>query len=39
MHEGRIIALDTPQALRKAYRADSLDDVFAAMIKEQEQEQ
>jgi len=39
MHEGRIIALDTPQGLRKAYRADSLDDVFAAMIKEQEQEQ
>jgi ABC-2 type transport system ATP-binding protein len=39
MHEGRIIALDTPEALRKAYRSDSLDDVFVAMIQEQEQEQ
>ena len=39
MHEGRIIALDTPRALRKAYRSESLDDVFAAMIQEQEQEQ
>jgi len=39
MHEGRIIALDTPEALRKAYRSKSLDDVFAAMIQEQEQEQ
>ena len=38
MHEGRIIGLDTPQALRKAYRSRSLDDVFAAMIQEQEQE-
>ena len=38
MHEGRIIGLDTPQALRKAYRSESLDDVFAAMIKEQDQE-
>jgi len=39
MHEGRIVALDTPEALRKAYRSKSLDDVFAAMIQEQEQEQ
>ncbi len=39
MHEGRIIGLDTPKALRKAYRSESLDDVFAAMIQEQEQEQ
>jgi ABC-2 type transport system ATP-binding protein len=39
MHAGRIIALDTPEGLRKAYRSDSLDDVFAAMIQEQEQEQ
>ncbi len=39
MHEGRIIALDTAAALRKAYRSESLDDVFAAMIQEQEQEQ
>ncbi len=39
MHEGRIVALDTPEALREAYRSDSLDDVFAAMIQEQEQEQ
>ncbi len=38
MHEGRIIGLDTPKALRKAYRSQSLDDVFAAMIQEQEQE-
>ena len=38
MHEGRIIGLDTPKALRKAYRSKSLDDVFAAMIQEQEQE-
>jgi len=39
MHEGRIIALDTPQALRKTYRSESLDDVFAAMIQEQEQKE
>ncbi len=39
MHEGRIIALDTPRALRKAYQSQSLDDVFVAMIQEQEQEQ
>ncbi len=39
MHEGRIIGLDTPKALRKAYRSESLDDVFATMIQEQEQEQ
>ena len=38
MHEGRIIGLDTPKALRKAYRSKSLDDVFAAMIQAQEQE-
>ena len=39
MHEGQIIALDTPRALRKTYRSESLDDVFATMIQEQEQEQ
>jgi len=39
MHEGRIIALDTPRALRNAYQSQSLDDVFVAMIQEQEQEQ
>jgi ABC-2 type transport system ATP-binding protein len=39
MHAGRIVGLDTPKALRKAYRSESLDDVFAAMIQEQEQEQ
>lgn len=39
MHEGRIIALDTPRTLRKTYRSESLDDVFAAMIQEQEQQQ
>jgi ABC-2 type transport system ATP-binding protein len=39
MHEGRIIALDTPQALRKTYQSESLDDVFAAMIQEQEQKE
>ena len=39
MHAGRIIALDTPEALREAYRSKSLDDVFATMIQEQEQEQ
>jgi ABC-2 type transport system ATP-binding protein len=38
MHKGQIVALDTPRALRKAYRSQSLDDVFAAMIKEQEQD-
>ncbi len=38
MHEGRIVALDTPRALRKAYQSQSLDEVFAAMIKEQEQD-
>jgi ABC-2 type transport system ATP-binding protein len=39
MHEGRIIGLDTPKALRKTYRSESLDDVFAAMIQEQEQKE
>ena len=39
MHEGQIIALDTPRALRKTYRSESLDDVFATMVQEQEQEQ
>ncbi len=34
MHEGRIAALDTPEALRERYRKASLQEVFITILKE-----
>lgn len=37
MHNGRILALDTPRALKQQYDMDNMEDVFVHMIRSQEE--